>query len=100
MSKLIRYRVKGIKCDNPKCDYRDDSVRLRDYAKWLNRPCPKCGRSLLTQADLDAVRTMGDAVGVVNAFGAVLGLRATRRIPVRIEMNGTGFEGMKVRRIE
>lgn len=49
----IKFDVGGIKCDNPSCDYRDDSVSYEDYQDWLNKPCPCCGENLLTQEDLD-----------------------------------------------
>lgn len=38
--------VKGIKCDNPECDFKDMSVNFEDYKNWVNRPCPKCGTNL------------------------------------------------------
>ena len=46
----------GIKCDNPECDFRDDSVKCENYQQWLNKPCPKCGQNLLTQKDYDTVQ--------------------------------------------
>lgn len=46
--------IRGIKCDNPQCDFKDHTVRIEDYKQWLNWPCPKCGANLLTQADYDA----------------------------------------------
>jgi hypothetical protein len=44
-------RVGGIKCDNINCDYRNDTIPFSDYAKWVNKPCPKCGENLLTERD-------------------------------------------------
>lgn len=44
-------KVVGIKCDNPECNFRDDSVQYEDYYLWLNKPCPKCGQNLLTEKD-------------------------------------------------
>lgn len=46
--------IQGIKCDN--CDWQDLSVNVRNYDRYLNRPCPKCGCNLLTQEDYDFVR--------------------------------------------
>ena len=40
--------ISGIKCDRDSCGYRDDSVKFKDYKKWVNKPCPKCGMNLLT----------------------------------------------------
>jgi len=52
---MAKAQVKGIKCDTVLCDYVDMEVPFTDYPQWLNRPCPKCGANLLTQADFDAV---------------------------------------------
>ena len=38
--------ISGLKCDY--CDYRDDNVPFSDYKKSIDKPCPKCGNSLLT----------------------------------------------------
>lgn len=46
---IIKY--KGIKCDNPECDYQDSEVSANDYIKYVNKPCPKCGSILLTEND-------------------------------------------------
>jgi hypothetical protein len=45
--------ISGLKCDNPNCDYIDPTVPFSDYEKSINKPCPECGESLLTQADYD-----------------------------------------------
>ncbi|MGL5243845.1 MAG: hypothetical protein ACRC7R_01530 [Sarcina sp.] len=44
-------QIKGLKCDNPSCDYRDDEVRYKDYKKFINKGCPKCGTVLLTRKE-------------------------------------------------
>ena len=51
MAKAAELIVKGIKCDNPKCDFVDMSVKFEDYKDWVNKPCPKCGANLLTEID-------------------------------------------------
>ena len=60
--------ISGLKCDNPTCDYNDPSVPLSDYEKSINKPCPKCGESLLTQSDYDQVMQMVQAVELMNSF--------------------------------
>ena len=45
--------ISGIKCDNPKCDYIDATVKFEEYPEWVNKACPKCGENLLTQEDYD-----------------------------------------------
>jgi len=55
MTKLITIIISGIKCDNEGCDYRDDEVNRDNYLEYIDKPCPECSRSLLTQEDYDAV---------------------------------------------
>ena len=43
----------GLKCDNPNCDWEDDSIKNEDYINYINTPCPKCGENVLTQEDYD-----------------------------------------------
>ena len=52
---VLRTRFLGIKCDAPGCDYYDDSAEMEDYPLYLNKPCPKCGANLLTEADMKTV---------------------------------------------
>jgi len=70
----MKEKIKGIKCDNPDCDFVDDSVTWDDYDKtvseWLNRPCPKCGTNLLTQESTNEDSTISvefDGNGVKHA---------------------------------
>ena len=41
----------GIQCDNPSCDWEDETVTFENSKEWINRPCPKCGENLLTEED-------------------------------------------------
>ena len=50
--KNIEFIGGGIVCDNPACDYEDNTVLVEDYKNWINKPCPKCGENLLTEQDL------------------------------------------------
>ena len=90
--KAIEFNIKGIKCDNPDCDFRDETVKFEDYPLWLNRPCPKCGWNLLTQADLDATKALIKLVNIINWITKpfMFTLKKTKRIKVFAEMNGTG----------
>ncbi len=58
--------ISGLKCDNPTCNYNDPSVPLSDYESNINKPCPDCGESLLTQSDYDKTIQMVQAVEVLN----------------------------------
>lgn len=51
MSEVIEFKGGGIKCDY--CEYRNDTVQVDDYDNWLNKPCPDCGKNLLTKDDLE-----------------------------------------------
>lgn len=89
MRDALQYQISGIKCDNPKCDFVDWSVELKDYPNWLNKPCPKCGANLLTQADYDNVTMI---VGLADKMNRALP-KSNGSDPVSvatIRMNGTG----------
>lgn len=62
-------KIGGIKCDNPKCDYKDSTVRPQDYLSWLNKPCPKCGSNLLTKEDLLTFINLLKFVSFINKMG-------------------------------
>ena len=66
MKKNIEYSVRGIKCDNPECDYVDENVSYLDYPSWVNKPCPKCGENLLTEEDYLKVKSMVDLMDTLN----------------------------------
>ena len=51
MKNALEINISGIVCDNPNCDFTDPNVKVEDYDKWLNKPCPKCGENLLTDDD-------------------------------------------------
>lgn len=89
MKQAVELNIKGIKCDNPNCDYRNDKVEFKDYEKWLNKPCPKCGANLLTKEDLEMTKAL---INVANIANKVLPKQNNEeeRIKAIIEMNGTG----------
>lgn len=88
MKDAIRMDVKGIKCDNPNCDFVDMSVEFEDYENWLNKPCPKCGRNLLTDHDYFITKTLFAVTNVVNK---IFPKREDDEedVCVSVEMNGT-----------
>lgn len=45
MAKAITTYVKGIKCDNEECGWKDPTVPYEDYPKYIDKPCPCCGAS-------------------------------------------------------
>ncbi len=40
-----------LKCDNPKCDWKVESIPVEILQEWVNAKCPKCGESVLTLND-------------------------------------------------
>lgn len=96
MKQAVELNIRGIKCDNPNCDYRNDKVEFEDYEKWLNKPCPKCGSNLLTKEDLEMTKAL---INVANIANKVLPKQNNEeeRIKAIIEMNGTGRADFKLK---
>lgn len=89
MKDALEMTICGIKCDNPKCDFNDMSVKVEDYLKWLNKPCPRCGENLLTQEDFDNTMML---LSFVSSMNEILPKREENApiVTASIEMNGTG----------
>lgn len=90
--------IKGIKCDNPNCEFRNDNVEFMEYKDWLNKPCPMCGANLLTQKDLNATKRL---IKLSNFFNKLMKpfmrqAQDTKMINVAVEMNGTGEVNFKL----
>lgn len=90
--KAITFRTCGIKCDNPKCNFKNDAVKLEDYKYWLNKPCPKCGHNLLTKADYRCIERLVRKVRRLNKLFSLFHIESDELNLIRghIEMNGTG----------
>lgn len=65
---LEMLNTNGLQCDNPKCGWEDDTIKLEDYEQWLNKPCPKCGENVLTQEDFDNVQLIVNAMAFINTL--------------------------------
>ena len=87
MPDAIKLTIKGIKCDAPSCDYRDDDA-VFDADKYLNSPCPKCGASLLTQEDYDAIKLWQGVALIVNTLYKPPANAEYAKVSVK--MDGTG----------
>lgn len=96
MQNPLELSIKGIKCDNPKCDYHNDNVEFREYEQWLNKPCPKCGANLLTQKDFDNTKML---IRLAEIFNNILPTPKSNEKSVffNIEMNGTGKIDFKIK---
>lgn len=88
MKKPLSLDIKGIKCDNKNCDYDEPNVSAEDYHQWLNKPCPKCGTNLLTQADFKVVASMIKAVTFLSRF--LPKIEGEEMVTISIDMDGTG----------
>ena len=56
--KIIESQIRGLKCDNPNCDWVDMSISVEDYHKYVGAKCPKCGEIVLTEADFKAIKPL------------------------------------------
>lgn len=63
---VLEMNIRGIKCDNISCDFKDMSVKFEDYDKWLNKPCPLCGCNLLTKKDYNKCKKIMKIVKLLN----------------------------------
>lgn len=89
MKKAVDMEIKGLKCDNPKCDYSDMSIKMEDYENWIDSKCPKCGEILLTEVDYNNVKILQRITSLTNnIFGEIEDDSEVTKMTVN--MNGTG----------
>lgn len=89
LANALSIKIQGINCDAPTCDFRDGTVRYEDFEKWLNKPCPKCGANLLTDADLRSTRKLLQFVRLANRL-LPRAKRGESLARVAIAMDGSG----------
>lgn len=89
MKNAIEMKIGGIKCDNPNCSFRDDSAKVEDYKKWLNKPCPKCGQNLLTEEDYNNTLFLIEMTKTINNIFPKVDDNE-KVSDMTVEMNGTG----------
>jgi len=88
------FKIKGIKCDNPRCYYRNEDVKFEDYDRWLEVPCPKCGQPLLTLEDYLKCKKMIDLLNkiedsfIMKIIARILLFFSRKK--TKLIMNGTG----------
>jgi hypothetical protein len=56
----------GLKCDNPNCDWKDETITFENYHEWLNKACPKCGENVLTEQDYNNAQVVRFAADLLN----------------------------------
>jgi len=91
--------VKGIKCDNESCDYQDMSVQAEEYPDYVNKPCPKCGENLFTEADYKSYLIMVKIFNnpIIKMVDKFCGLFSKKK-KMEVKMDGSGkvqFEDSK-----
>ena len=64
----IGIRESGLLCDNPNCDWVDETIKLHEMKNWVNHPCPKCGDNVLTESDYANVETVLMAVNLAKTM--------------------------------
>lgn len=92
--KPVVLKIKGLRCDAPGCSYEQNDEpcgsNFDDWALWLNAPCPVCGASLLTQADLDTMKIMLKIVRILNVVLWPITLFAKKKVVFDLGMDGSG----------
>lgn len=96
MRNAIEHKVNGIKCDNPDCDYTNRKVTLKNFEKYLNKPCPKCGCILLTETDYRAIKKILKMTKLINIITKPFRIfsKPKKRIQFKIEMDGNGISNI------
>lgn len=67
-SPLLELHSTGLKCDNPKCDWSDETISIDDWQHWINAKCPKCGENVLTLDDYNNAMVVMASAKLVNMF--------------------------------
>lgn len=95
MNNAIELNIGGLKCDNPNCDYIDNEIDAKDYEKYLNSKCPKCGEILLTEADFNNVKFLMRMAEFANK---IFPKREPEEkvITMKVDMNGSGDMDFKI----
>lgn len=99
MKDALIAQVKGIKCDAVPCDYIDMDVTFDQYEQYLNKPCPKCGASLLTQADYENVKMLLALAQMANDLLPPMPDEKPR-VKMSIKMDGSGRMNMEIGKME
>ena len=96
MRDAIEFNIGGIKCDNKQCGYSNMDVKVEDYSKWVNKPCPNCGENLLTEADYNSAQLM---MNIAKMFNKTLPKRDVNEeiVTAEVEMDGTGKINYKIK---
>jgi len=87
--------IKGLKCDADGCGFIDPDAPCDE--SQVGRACPKCGASLLTDADMANVRLLQF---VASALNAEVGPVADEAQYVMLHWRTDGSGNLKILKIE
>lgn len=96
MENQLGLTIKGLKCDNKECRYRDDTIHLNEYKLYIDAPCPDCGESLLTKEDYMQVQNIIALVDAVNSMKDLDSEGTEEQKKVTFNLNGTGEVAINV----
>lgn len=96
----MELNIYGLKCDNPSCDYQDNSIQLEQYKDYINYPCPKCSSPLLTQADYDTTMTIIQSVKLAEKLGLNTNGNSEEMYKMSVQLDGTGIPKFDVNKIK
>lgn len=96
MKEALEMNIKGLKCDNPECDYIDMTIEVEEYENYINAKCPKCGEILLTEADY---RNTEFLLGMVDLANKIFPKRKDdeKVVTMSVNMNGSGDMDFKIK---
>lgn len=66
--KNIELASSGLKCDNPVCDWKDETIKVADWKDWINAKCPKCNQNVLTLEDYNNAMIVMATADLLNEF--------------------------------
>lgn len=89
VGKACEFIIGGLNCDS--CSYRDENVSVFEFEDWIDKPCPECGKSLLTPEDYKSTLALIGIAALTNEEKP----RVNERLPVErkticFEMDGSG----------
>tara|TARA_Y100000034_G_scaffold33928_1_gene41534 strand:- start:34997 stop:35314 length:318 start_codon:yes stop_codon:yes gene_type:complete len=96
---FFRLNIKGLKCDNEECNYKDMSILASNYGDYVDSKCPDCGSVLLTKKDYETVLKLqaienSFIVRFLNYISDKL-FPSTKETVVKADMNGSGKISLK-----
>lgn len=97
MAKAVTTYVKGIKCDNEECGWKDPTVPYEDYPKYIDKPCPCCGANLLTRQDYLVTKRI---IEISKLFGNIEVPDNKVNTLMRVNMNGKNQVSLDISQID